>query len=143
MAYDRADWHYGGDYPAELPPENGGTHIGMFLAWVILHELEGELHQENSAEALTAVRARTMTGREFLTRECDEKFWEEDLNAEANAFAHWYYEGNALYLEDYERVLGDSVETLYHVADTWQNYDLLAVVIDERFAEWQQRVAAS
>jgi hypothetical protein len=29
MSYDRADWHYGGNYPKGLPPENGGTHIGM------------------------------------------------------------------------------------------------------------------
>ena len=32
---DRADWHYGGDYPKELPIENGGTHIGMFINWII------------------------------------------------------------------------------------------------------------
>jgi hypothetical protein len=38
---DRADWHYGGGdlYPKELPPENGGTHIGMYLAWIVQHGL--------------------------------------------------------------------------------------------------------
>ena len=44
MSYDRADWHYGGDYPKDMPPENGGTHIGIFLAWAIIHHLEGDLH---------------------------------------------------------------------------------------------------
>lgn len=33
---DRADWHYDGQYPKGLPPENGGTHIGMFLVWVAI-----------------------------------------------------------------------------------------------------------
>jgi len=81
MAYDRVDWHYGGDYPKDLPPENGGTHIGIFLAWAIIHNLEGELHHEDERDqkALQAIRDRTMTGRDFLIRQCDEKFWEEDF----------------------------------------------------------------
>jgi hypothetical protein len=45
MAYDRADAHYGGNFPSDLPPEAGATHIGMFLAWVILNGLEGEFHR--------------------------------------------------------------------------------------------------
>jgi len=140
MAYDRADWHYGGDFPAGLPPECGGTHIGMFLAWAIQRGLEGELHREESQESLQAVRDRRMTGREFLSKECDEKFWHEDLNEEGNAFARWYYEGQgeeSPYVTDYERVLGDDVETIYHVANSWENYDKLAAVIDQRLAEWR------
>jgi hypothetical protein len=27
MAYDRADWHYSGNYPPDLPPENGGRTL--------------------------------------------------------------------------------------------------------------------
>jgi hypothetical protein len=36
---DRADWHYGGDYPPDLPSENGGTHIDIYLAWIIHRRL--------------------------------------------------------------------------------------------------------
>jgi hypothetical protein len=137
MAYDRADWHYGGDYPEELSPGNGGTHIGIFLAWAIIHHLEGALHREESQLALAAVRERRMTGREFLFQECDEKFWEEDLNDEGNEFTAWYYDTDDGYFGDYERVLSAGLETLYHVADTWDNYDKLSPVIDSRFAEWR------
>ena len=136
MSYDRADWHYGGDFPADLPRENGGTHIGMFLAWIIHHGLEGDLHREGSVASLAAVRERRMTGREFLFKECDEKFWEEDLNDEGNAFARWCYAGDGPYVGDYERVLAAQLATLYHVADTWENYDKLASTIDQRFDEW-------
>jgi len=138
MAYDRADWHYGGDYPKDLPPENGGTHIGVFLAWAINHGLEGELHQTNSQASLAAVRQRRMTGREFLEKECDEKFWETDLNEEGNAFATFYYQSDA-YFYDYEMTLAKGLPTLYHVADSWQNYDRMAAVIDRRFAAWKRR----
>ncbi len=140
MAYDRMDWHYGGNFPSDLPSEAGGTHIGMFLAWAIIRGLEGEVHRTDAAAAVEAVRNRTMTGREFLMEQCDEKFWEDDLNDEGNAFAKFYYEGEGpkSYLADYERALGRNLPTLYHIQDTWTNFDALAPVIDRRFAEWRR-----
>lgn len=140
MAYDKMDWHYGGNFPSGLPDEAGGTHIGMFLAWAITRGLEGEMHRTDSVAALQAVRDRAMTGREFLIEQCDEKFWEGDLNDEANAFAKFYYEGEGRgsYLADYEAALGGRLPTLYHVQDTWSNFDVLAPVIDRRFAEWRR-----
>ena len=36
MKYDDAGWHVGGDFPDDLPPEAGATHIGMFAAWCML-----------------------------------------------------------------------------------------------------------
>lgn len=142
MAIDRADWHSDGEFPTDLPPENGGTHIGMFLAWIIHHGLQGELHNEDSRAELEAVRARRMTGREFLFQACDGKFWDEDLNDEGNRFTAAYYsgpggKGYGAYIEDYERVLATDLPTTYHVEDSWENYDSLALVIDRRYAEWQ------
>ena len=142
MSIDRADWHYGGEYPEGLPPENGGTHIGMFLAWAIIRDLVGDLHVEESVARLAAVRERRMTGREFLFSECDEKFTEEDLSDLGNAFAADYYprdEGG--FFSDYEATLGGDLPSLYHVADTWENFDRLAAVLDARFVEWR-RVSA-
>jgi len=141
-AIDRADWHSGGDFPADLPPENGGTHIGMFLAWIIHNGLQGEFHDEESPEELAAVRARRMTGREFLFRACDGKFWDEDLSEDGKSFTAAYYSGEGgkgygAYMEDYERVLAAGLPTTYHVEDTWANYDAIALLISRRYAEWQ------
>jgi hypothetical protein len=102
------------------------------------------IHQTESAESLAAVRERRMTGREFLFKECDEKFWEEDLSDDGNAFAHAYYESKDdswAYLTDYADLLADDVPSLYDVADTWENFDLLAPIIDRRHAEWKGRQA--
>src|SRR5208283_1490800 len=98
MAIDRADWHYGGDFPEDLPPEAGGTHIGMFLAWAIMNNLESVIQQEQAQEHLAAVRERRMTGCAFLFKVCDEKFCDADLSDEGNAFAQWYYLDR--YMED-------------------------------------------
>jgi hypothetical protein len=139
MAYDRADWHYGGNFPKDLPSEAGGTHIGIFVAWAITRGMEGDLHRAESVESLSAVRERRMTGREFLEKECDEKFTAEDLNEEGNAFTASYYEkeGPGGYLADYEEALGEGLPTLYHVQDTWENFEKVAVVLDQRYYEWK------
>ena len=140
MAYDRADWHYGGNFPEDLPPEAGGTHIGMFLAWAITRGLEGDFHKVESSSALEALRRREITGRDFLNTECDEKFWEEDLSDEGNAFAKAYYEaeGADSYLADYGQLLGAGLPSLYHVEDSWENFDRLAARIDQRYQAWKR-----
>lgn len=135
MKYDDASWHYGGDFPKGLPPEAGATHIGMFLGWAILRGLVGELHREESVESLRKMRAREMTGRDFLLQECDEKFTDEDLNEEGNAFAAAYY--SSKYLDDYFDALPE-VGNAYDVADTWDNFDTIAAILDDRFAEWKR-----
>ena len=142
MAYDRMDWHYGGNFPKELSPEHGGTHIGMFLAWCIQNGLSGEFHDEESPGALREVRERRMTGREFLQQCCDEKFWEEDLNDEGNRFAKAYYSGPegtgyGAYIEDYESILTPSYAGTYYVVDSWENYDKLAPRISLRYATFR------
>ncbi len=140
MAYDRADWHSGGKFPADLPPENGGTHIGLFLAWAINHDLVGGLHMEESKAALDSVKSRRKTGRDFLFEQCDGKFWAEDLSAEGNAFAEVYYaEKTGPYVRDLQGAIGQGLPTLYHAQDSWENYDKIAPVIDRRYMNWKKR----
>lgn len=136
MSYDRADWHYGGNFPEELPAEAGATHIGMFLAWAIMRGMEGKFHQEECTESLAQVRARQMDGREYLIQECDEKFTSEDLNEEGNAFVEMYYEK---YMTDYEAIFGKEYPTLYHVENNWKNFDRMAKILDQRFIEWHNQ----
>ncbi|HEX3167846.1 MAG TPA: hypothetical protein VHQ93_16365 [Chitinophagaceae bacterium] len=140
---DKIDWHSGGNFPDDLPPENGGTHIGMFLTWIIDNDLLGEWHLENSMSSIQAVKSRQMTGRDFLIEECDAKFWDEDLNKEGLEFTKYYYDDEKmnLYINDYEELLGDELETLYHVENSWSNYDRLRKRIDERYLDWKIKIS--
>ena len=139
MAIDRIDWHGESAEQVGFPYENGGTHIGIYLAWIINNQLEGEFHQEESANELEQLRTRQMTGRQFLINMCDEKFWEEDLNEQGFEFTHAYYESHQ-YFKDYDETLVDArgLTDTYAVDDTWDNYDLMAVVISQKYAQWQQ-----
>jgi hypothetical protein len=153
MSYDRIDWHSGGEYPDDLPPENGGIHIGMFLAWAFGQGMAGEVHREDSAKELEQLAKREITGLDFLIEAGDEKFWEMDLDERGNAFTiDYYYDANSAfarqhgsYLDDYCHVFnrhaadhGFEYPSIYHVENTWENFERLKPVLDQRFAQWQR-----
>lgn len=140
---DRMDWHYGGDYPSELPTQNAGTHIGMFLTWAFDNGLIGDLHLEEDQDELKKLKAREITGVDFLINLCDEKLWDEDFDEIGAAFAMDYYQDDnspfpARYLEDYADVFAEyDIPTLYHLPNTWENFDKLKPILDQRFAQWK------
>jgi len=138
--YDDAVWHYGGNFPADLPNVAGATHIGMFVASCILQGMVGEIHEVEFPENLQRLRDREITPGRWIIEACDEKFTQEELNEEGNAFAmDYYYATGALYLADYEQTLCAGLETTYHVPDTWESFDKINPVIRERLAQWRQK----
>jgi hypothetical protein len=136
VKYDDASWHYGGDFPADLPPEAGATHIGMFFAWMAAHGMAGELHTREWPDELARLAAREVAPGQYIRQSIDEKLTDEDLTAEGNAFASDYY-GEAGYFGDLARV-SEGLPTIYHLPDTWTTYDTLAPIISARFAEWRR-----
>ncbi len=135
MIYDRADWHYQGDYPNDLPPQNGGTHIGLFFAWLIHHQMESESLAMAYSPELDAIRARLLTGREFVASQRNGELTSSDLSDSGNDFARDYF-GSDRYFQDYADTLVGALPSLYHVDDSWANYDLMAACIDARYAVW-------
>lgn len=81
-----------------------------------------------------------MTPGAFFLRLCAGKFTDEDLNDEGNAFAATYFDlQKGKYIADYEAIFGKDGPTIYHVADTWENYDRIAPLLDDRLTAWRQR----
>lgn len=145
MKYDDASWHYGGDFPAELPPEAGATHIAMFVAWTVLNGLAGDYHTEDAVEDLVLLKSREVTPTQWFIRACDEKFTNEDLNDEGNSFAASYYgNGEGLhstagsYLDDYCETFPNA-ESLYDVEDSWASFDALSPSLSRRLEAWHRR----
>ncbi len=139
MKYDDATWHSGGDYPANLPAAAAATHTGMYLAWALLVGLGGRFHGENSAYDLEALKARTITPGAFLLTTCDGKFLDEDLSEEGNAFTQIYFDfETGQYLKDYQTTLDHQFTSIYLVADSWENFDLLKPILDARLNAWRK-----
>lgn len=142
MSYDKIEWHSEGeDFPKSAKPENGGTHIGFFLTWIIQNDLIGNLYKEISLDSINKVKRQEITGREFLIEECDSKFYNEVLNDEGQRFVKYYYEddGEENYFADYARVFSE-YDNIYEVENTWENYDKIKSVIEVRYQEWKNNI---
>lgn len=135
---DRADWHSGGDFPKDVPEENGGTHIGMYLTWIIDNDLTSEFCKEEFNKGLGEVKSRIITGRDFLFEHCDGKFWNDVLNDIGQKFTEDYYT-SILYYDDYVKTLDNDEETIYHIENSWKNYEKLKPILDKRFKKWKAR----
>jgi hypothetical protein len=150
--YDDASWHYDGDFPLDLPKINGATHIGIFLTWFIENDLLSEEQVEDFEDDIKNVKNRTLTGSEYLMHNCDGKLTSDDLSKTGNEFAKAYYEDGTKfakackdYVGDYAQLLNIRVvnnmldqDSLYRIDNSWSNYDLLKVRIDQRFEEWKE-----
>ncbi len=145
MAIDRMDWHYESVEELGLPEENAGIHIGMFFTWLIDNDLLGEIHKDDdlALDYVKKIKNRELTGLDFLIDVCDEKFWDDDLNEEANEFVNDYYvedsefvNGYAHYFEDYDELFYE-YENTYFVENTWANYKKVKKLLDKRFKQWK------
>ena len=142
MKFDDASWHYGGDFPEDLPKEAGGTHAGMFLAWALLNGLGGELFTSEEPELVNELQGKSITPGKFFLKYCDGKLTDEDLSGVGNRFTEAYFDfENGKYVEDYEELLARDLESLYHVPDTWETFEKLRPTLEKRFASWQSGAA--
>lgn len=136
IVYDKAQNHFLGHFPADLPIEQAYVHIGIFIGWIIQEQLySDDFEDEAGTQILRFLRRETSCA--LLSEIWDGYLGEELLNEEANDFAQYYY-ASGKYLEDYKQTLAKELPNYYYVGDTWENYDKMAVVISERFVEWHQ-----
>jgi hypothetical protein len=134
VKYDDAAWHYEGNFPAGVAPENGATHIGMFFGWAIQRDLVSDRHHadEDVAFDLERIRNRQLRPRDFVLNWTDGQLTDDDLNDEGNAFAAAYYQER--YLADWAELFPDN----YRVDDSWENFDRVLAILDWRFDSWRE-----
>ena len=139
IVFDKAKWHYEGKFPKDLDEEQGFVHTGMFLGWIIETGLYSEDFVDDFKSEVRKFKARKLTGTGVYAA-ADGVFDAEMLNREGVAFAKAYFDfDTGKYLKDYDKILTRKLPTLYHVQDTWDNYDLIKPQIDKRFAAWKKK----
>jgi hypothetical protein len=136
LIYDKAKNHFQGKFPEILPIEQAYVHIGMYLGWIITRELYSTYFEEEAETQIFRFLRREMQCT-ILSEVWDGYLGPELFNDEANAFTVEYYQGGD-YLKDYQEVLVKDLPSVYHVSDTWENFDLLCDRLNQRFTEWQQ-----
>jgi hypothetical protein len=140
--YDKAKWHYGADnFSADLDESHGFIHTGMFLGWIVDHDLyDTGWFGPEMRSYIDAFKNRTLTGPK-LFEACDGVLLDDMLTPEGNAFAKDYFEfKGGKFLADYGELLAKGLPSVYHVTDTWANYDKLRQRIDQRYRDWKGEI---
>ncbi|MFK8003179.1 MAG: hypothetical protein AB8H86_26655 [Polyangiales bacterium] len=125
--YDDSTWHSGGEFPADKPARNGGTHIALFLRWCMLRGLVAERHRSKPAAQLAASGGASAV--DYLFDECDGCILPEDLSARGNRFAQSYY--RALYDHDWV----DVYDMPLYGDEQDHDFFLLVARLDQRLLE--------
>lgn len=140
FVYDKAKYHTDGDYPADLPPGQALVHTAMYLGWIVDNELYSEefADEPDDAERIAEFQRRE-TKPTALYSAWDGCLVSDMLNDKGNAFSRYYFDfDKGRYLSDYEELLAIDLPSLYHVSETWENYDKLTARISERYTQWKQ-----
>jgi hypothetical protein len=136
LEYDRWTWHTEGSFPKDQVPEQGYVHIGIFLSWLLLHDmLDPEWVARagvKRAAAAMADRAETPCALRDMT---DGRLTGDMLTAEGRGFAGAYYAPEYGFPRDWHGAFGRQADR-YEVPDDWETYDRMAQHIDRQYGVW-------
>ena len=138
VVYDKAKYHYQGEFPNDISTNQAFVHTGMFLGWIIDNNLFSEEFEEETKTEINKFKQRDISGTQIY------KLWDgvladDMLNDEGNKFATFYFDfETGLYLKDYEEAF-QNLATLYHVNDNWESYFKIKEVIDRRYKEYKNK----
>jgi hypothetical protein len=137
FVYDKAKHHFQGNFPEILPIEQAYVHIGMYLGWIITQDLYSEFFEEESGSQIIRFKRRE-TPCTILSELWDGYLGHELFNEEGNDFTISYYQSGQ-YQNDYQEVLVKELPSVYHVSDTWENFDLISARLNQRLKEWREK----
>jgi hypothetical protein len=130
-AFDKLDYHLDGALRAGQPEQHAFAHIGLYLAWLIRHDLHNpDLLRDDWA---AAVKAGEMSGSD-LADAIDGALVPDLMTAEGAAFTAACYDD---YLDDYAEAF--RAEGDYAVSDDADAYARIAPAIDRRYADWTSK----
>ncbi len=132
---DQAKTHFMGNFPDFLPIENAYTHIGMYLGWIIDNDLFSEYFEDESEIQIYRFKNRQISCT-ILSEIWDGYLGNDLLNETGVSFTKSYYQGGK-YFDDYNEYLAKNYASMYHVDDSWSNYEVIAKRITERFEDWK------
>lgn len=137
VVFDKAKWHSDGEFPEDLDEGQAFVHTGLFLGWIIDNDLLSKEFADDLDNEIQQFKARKLTGP-GVYQACDGVFMDDMLNEVGLAFTTKYFDfENGKFVHDYESLF-PGLPSMYHVQDTWENYNKLKSVIDKRFAAWKK-----
>jgi hypothetical protein len=126
--FDDVDYHQGAAEAAGQPIEQAFTHMGLFLAWSIRHDLHDP--RFFPADHVDRIKARTWTGSD-IADDVDGKLVSDMFTAEGAEFASARY---GAYLEAYGNTFAEMHD--YGVTDDASSTSRIEPILDELYRAW-------
>jgi hypothetical protein len=136
--YDNAKTHFLGNFPASLPIEQAYVHIGMYLGWIIENDLYSEYFEEEASNQIFRFKRREISCT-ILSEIWDGYLGYQLFSKHGNMFTYYYYAGG-LYHNDYQELLVKGLPSIYHVDDSWDNYEKIKQRMSMRLQDWKNIV---
>jgi len=134
--YDRLKWHTEAEtFPPSAGPEQGFVHMGMYLTWIVVHDLHDP--EGLPRKAVADIKARRVTACSLQKRLAGD-LGRLRFSLVGARFSDFYYNGDEGYLADYSEIFGDAADN-YAVPDSWESYARVEPVIARRYAAWLAR----
>jgi len=136
VVYDKASYHYTGNYPSDLDPDQAFVHIGMFFGWLCERKLLTNEMLDDFPLQVALFLNRKITGPQLI-RIAGGVITSDMLNEMGNAFCSAYFcHPSGGFVRDYFDVLAKDLPSIYHVSDTWINYEMLRNCMDSRYQQY-------
>jgi hypothetical protein len=136
--YDNAKNHFLGNFPRALPIEQAYVHIGIYLGWIIDQELYSDYFEDEASNQIFRFKREEISCT-ILSEIWDGYLGHELFNQQGNMFTYYYYAGG-IYRADYEELLVKDLPSIYHVDDTWENFEKMSLRITSRFKDWKKLI---
>jgi hypothetical protein len=136
--FDKAKYHADAVNDLGLEDEQAFVHTGLFMAWLIHHELMSDFFMLESGNEITQLTSRKQSPSS-LYMNWDGVLIGEMLNTEGFNFSQAYFDfDHGTYMQDYERIFKVSGNQVFTIQDNWDNYDRLAPTIQAAYTRWKK-----
>jgi anaerobic magnesium-protoporphyrin IX monomethyl ester cyclase len=130
---------YGGPEVSHNGREYLEKHVGEYLIEGEGEDIYRKLIENKLSLNKQSIETENLSKIGGLFYKIDGVLADDMLNDEGNAFSKYYFDfDKGQYLKDYENLFAAELPTLYHVSDSWRNYDRLKEIIDLRYSEWKK-----
>lgn len=129
--YEKAKWSAHSCAEEGVPESRAFVYGGMLFGWLARRSL---LSAEYNDESLVSkIVEKKITGPQLFETH-DGVLSSELVNSEGTKFLDFYLRK---YSKDFQKCFSVSEESIHHVADTWENFEKLSLLLDSRFEKWK------
>lgn len=126
VKFDDASWHLEGSFPDDVPPQNSYVFGGMLLTFLALRGLmAGPISKEFKKELAELSRRKVTPGRFYDV--LGGSIGSDMVTERGHRFLKKYVGlgSSSKYAGDFHAAIAVDLPTIYHVKDSWENYDKL------------------